>query len=59
MSSAQIEKLRREAILTKYKTIEEKKAFIDGYRTCLENEKRKLEEEKRVTKERWKEEANG
>mgnify|MGYP003152896555 CR=1 FL=1 len=59
MSSIQIEELKILAIFIKYKTVSEKKAFIDGYRTCLENEKRKLEEEKRVTKERWKEEANG
>jgi len=59
MSSTQIEELRIKATLIKYKTVSEKKAFLDGYTTCLENEKRKLEEEKRVTKERWKEEANG
>ena len=59
MSSAQIEELKIEAILIKYKTVSEKKAFLDGYKTCLENEKRRLEEEKRVTRERWKEEANG
>ena len=46
MNSRQIEKLRREAILTKYKTIEEKKAFLEGYIACLEYEvKRRLEGE--------------
>lgn len=46
MSSRQIEKLRREAILTKYKTLEEKKAFLEGYIACLEYEVKRLEGEK-------------
>ena len=43
----QIEQLRIEALLTKYKTVKEKKAFLDGYTACINNEKRKLKEEPR------------
>jgi|TARA_R110002153_G_scaffold6474_2_gene29476 hypothetical protein len=46
MNSAQIEKLKVELI--KYKTISEKRAFVDGYLASLQSE---LEIQKR-----WKEE---
>ena len=52
----QIEQLRIEAVLTKYKTVNEKKAFLDGYTACINNEKRKLKEEKKETLKRWEEE---
>ena len=46
-STFQIEQIKIEAVLTKYKTLNEKTAFLDGYKACLEKEKRILEEEKR------------
>ena len=48
-STFQIEqiKIEIEALLENYKTVSEKKAFLDGFQTCAEREKAVIEEEKR------------
>ena len=40
-------KIEIEALLENYKTVSEKKAFLDGFQTCAEREKAAIENEKR------------
>jgi len=48
-SAYEIEQLRVQSILiTNYKTIKERKAFIDGYIACLNNEKKRLKEQHKI-----------
>tara|TARA_R110001599_G_scaffold134966_1_gene313209 strand:+ start:617 stop:853 length:237 start_codon:yes stop_codon:yes gene_type:complete len=48
-SAYEIEQLRVQTILiTNYKTIKERKAFLEGYIACLNNEKKKLAEQHKI-----------
>ena len=40
-------KIEIETLLENYKTVSEKKAFLDGFQTCAEREKAVIEKEKR------------
>ncbi len=43
----QVERIRIDLLVEQYTTINEKIAFLDGYKACAEKEKAFLEEEKR------------
>jgi len=43
----QAERIRIDTLIERYKTTNEKIAFLDGYQACAEKEKAFLEEEKR------------
>ena len=48
-SAYEIEQLRVQTILiTNYKTIKERKAFLEGYIACLKNERKKLAEQHKI-----------
>ena len=54
----QVETLRVETDLLRYKTVAEKKAFLEGYTSCLKSEKEKIKEERKEFEKRWKEKFN-